>query len=187
MKTLAALSLLILSASAHGTNLLERTAILALKTAKASTTGTTNEHGGMLIERSSKLIEFVEPTPEGNPTSVTVIDKKQLHWGDRIVGTYHVHLCMAGYYHQYFSVQDVVVAIFSGVPEFMLDECTGDVHEFDPHQDKIHDTGIDGHIVGPHCELLIRHIPEGRIIGNINEIEPEHAGPAVDNNVGDCP
>jgi hypothetical protein len=34
---------------------------------------------------------------------------------------------------------------------------------------------------------LIRHIPEGRIIGDIGETEPEHEGPAVDTNVGDCP
>jgi hypothetical protein len=140
----------------------------------------------MLIGRNSS-IEFLEPTPEGNEVSVTVINRKLLGADGVLLGTYHVHLCMAGYYHQYFSVQDVVVAVLSGVPEFMLDECTGLIHEFDPHRDHVFDTGIDGHITGPHCELLIRHIPEGRIIGNIDETEPEHEGPAVDTNVGPCP
>jgi hypothetical protein len=149
------------------------------------------EHGGMLLTRSTLkgtvVLEYIEPTPEGNPTSVTVIDRKWLETNlATLVGTYHVHLCMTDYYHQYFSVQDVVVAILSGVPEFMLDECTGEIHEFDPMVDKVHDTGIDGHLMGPHCELLIKHIPSGRIIANLGETEPEHAGPAVDNNLPEC-
>jgi len=164
-------------------NLVELTAIAALIAAKHSATGTTDEHGGMIFNHPTDhgiVVEYIEPGG-GNAVSVPVIDRKLLKdKNGTLLATYHVHLCMAGYYHQYFSVQDVVVAILSGVPEFMLDECTGDIHEFDPMVDRVHDTGIDGHIAGPHCEDLPRHLPSGRVIGNIHEVEPEHVVPAAD-------
>jgi len=164
-------------------NLLQTIAMAALLAAKHSPSGTTNEHGGMLYGHPSDfgpVVEYVEPTPGGSPTSVTVVDRSQLGPDDVLLGTYHVHLCMEGYYHAYFSTTDVVTAILSGVPEFMLDECTGEVHEFDPHQDRVHDTGIDGTICGPNGEALKRHLPSGRIIGNIHESEPLHSGPKGD-------
>lgn len=180
MKTLGLLLTLFLALPAMATNLVERTAIEALKAAKHSDTGLTNEHGGMIYGHpsdSGPVVEFVEPTPHGSPTSVIVVDRKLLGSEDVLLGTYHIHLCLNGYYHAYFSTADVMTAIFSGVPEFMLDECTGEVHEFDPHKDKVRDTGIDGFIGGPNCERLARHLPSGRIVGNINEVEPPHDVP----------
>ena len=168
------------SPRAQATNLLERTAIEALRAAKHSATGTTNEHGGMLYWHHSDdgpILEFLEPTPAGSPTSVIVVNKDLLSGDDELTATYHVHLCMNGYYHAYFSTQDVIVSILTGMPEFMLDECTGDVHEFDSRRDKIHDTGIDAKTCGPNGEELDRHLPSGRIIGNIGETEPLHNAP----------
>ena len=165
---------------ASANTLLENTAVAALIAAKHSATGTTLEHGGMLVRRQTDwglVIEYFEPTPEGSQTEVTVLARALLGEGDMLVGPYHLHLCMTDYYHGYFSVRDVITAIFSGVPEFMLDECTGEVHEFDPKVDKVHDTGIDAHIKGPNGERQDKHIPSGRIIADIGETEPEHQGP----------
>ena len=171
--------LLALAAPAFAANgLLEHTAVNALRAAKHTSTGTQLEHGGMLISRDTpygRTLEYVEPTAEGKEASVTVIDRTFLHKGDVLVGTYHLHLCMFDYYHQYFSRQDVITAIFSGVPEYMLDECTGLVHVFDPKVDKVHGPGsIEAHITTPDGKGARVHLPMGRIIEDIGEIEPMH-------------
>jgi len=175
------LLLIFLGAPAMANSQLERTAIEALRVAKHSPTGKEFEHGGMLIGKHTDygyVVEYLEPQPHGSATGVTVFQKDLLAVDNVLVGSYHIHLCMADYYHAYFSATDVITALFSGVPEFMLDECTGDVHEFDPRVDKIRGPGsIDAHISGDHGESLARHLPAGRIIGNIGETEPEHVGP----------
>jgi len=151
--------------------LLQSTALLALGAAYDSPTGTTVEHGGMLYQRGD-LIRYMEPHL-GDPTGVRVIDRSLLQPGDILLATYHVHLCLAGYYHDLFSKQDVVAAFFTGIPEFMLDECTGEVHEFYSKEDKIRDTGRDVHIFGTKCEDVLIHLPAGRIVGNIGETQTE--------------
>jgi hypothetical protein len=148
---------------------LQDLAVQALKAAHNSKTGATVEHGGMLI-RNGESIRFVEPR-QGQETTIRVIDRDVLNPGDYIAGTYHTHLCMSGYYHQVFSTQDVVMAIFSGLPEFMLDECTGEVHEFNTKIDKLRDTAIVGHLFGENCEKVDKYLPAGIIVGNIGVTE----------------
>lgn len=180
MKILLFLASILLMQPVFSMSLVERTAILALKEAKHSPTGMTREHGGMIFQRDSEfgpLIEYLEPIQGGKFDGVRVIDKDQLQPNDKMVATYHIHICMKDYYHAVFSYQDIVVAILSGTPEFMLDTCTGDIHEFDPKVDKIHDTGIEAHLFGPDCEKVDRHLPAGRIIGNIGETEEERIAP----------
>lgn len=174
MKTLILVLCAFFMQPVFAVNVIEQTAILALQEAKHSLTGKTIEHGGMIFARNSdfgSLVEYLEPIQGGKFDGVRVIDKDQLLKTDKMIGTYHIHLCMNGYYHQVFSTQDVIVAVLSGVPEFMLDECTGEVHEFDATVDKVHDTGIEAELFGSDCEKVVRHLPAGRIIGNINEIE----------------
>src|SRR5271157_2529722 len=153
-------------------SLLETTAILALKTAKDSPTGTTLEHGGMIYGHpsdSGPIVEFMEPTPGGSSVAVRVVNLDLLKSGDILLATYHLHLCMTGYYHALFSTQDVIAAILTGVPEFMLDECTGEVHELDlvglraPFiAEKIHETGHEAKLFGSDCEKIIRILPAGK-------------------------
>lgn len=162
-------------------SLLEDAAILALKEAKHSPTGTTLEHGGMIYGHPSAdgpVIKFIEPNSGGQFDGVQVVDKSLLKPGDVLLATYHVHLCMNDYYVDRFSSQDVVAAIFTRVPEFMLDECTGDVHEFDVSDqpfdgivEQIRATGKESHLFGPHCEDVIKLLPTGKIVGNIGETE----------------
>lgn len=162
--------------SALAADLLERTAVQALKAAKHSPTGMQVEHGGMIISRqtaSGRVLEYIEPTGDGDPTSVTVLNRKLLGPDDELVATYHIHLCMDGYIHAYFSTADVITAVFSSRPEFMLDSCTGLVHEFDPAVDKVHGPGSQDFVVAtPDGNGKLRHLPSGRIIGDIGETEP---------------
>jgi hypothetical protein len=160
---------------------LQQDAVQALLAAKHNPTGTRFEHGGMLYAEwtpQGPLYRYLEPTAGGSPDHVRVIDKTLLKRSDVLLGTYHLHLCFAAkdwiYFHQYFSTTDVITAFISGVPEFMLDECTGDVHEFDPKVDKIRDTGIDTFVTNDKCKKIKRHLPTGRVIANIHEIEPPH-------------
>lgn len=153
---------------------LQDTAVAALKAAHDSATGTIVEHGGMLIRNAQGELHFVEPHV-GEETGTQVVDFKILKPGDLFMGTFHTHLCLAHYYHWVFSKQDIISAFLTGVPEFMLDECTGEVHEFDSRADHIADTAITAHIFGKNCEDLEVRLPAGRIVGNIGETEAMHA------------
>jgi hypothetical protein len=159
--------------------ILEHTAIEALRVAKHSANGTMIEHGGMLVRHNSfvgPMYEYIQ-MPPGRFAGVTVVDMKLLGETDELIGTYHVHPCMNGYANSMFSQTDVITAIFSRVPEFMLDSCTGLVHEFDAKIDKIHDTGEDVRIDDGSPSGKEVHLPYGRIIGDIEETEPKHDAP----------
>jgi hypothetical protein len=165
---------------------LQQTALQALLAAKHSPTGTTYEHGGMLYAQwtpQGPLYRYVEPDEHGSPTGVRVIDKTILARSDALLGSYHLHLCMPGYIHDYFSTQDVVTALLTGVPEFMLDECTGLIHEFDPAVDHIGDPGFKVfNIDDGTCTGIKRRLPPGRIIYDIHEKESQHNNPDDDRN-----
>jgi proteasome lid subunit RPN8/RPN11 len=162
---------------------IQNTAIAALKAAYDKPNGTVYEHGGMIVENSGAL-RWVEPHPDNaSRDSVYAVDRKMLAKGDVMVGTYHTHPCMTDYYVPYFSTADVILAYFTAVPAFILDECTGDVHEFFSLVDEIHDTGDDLPVRGANCKRIIRHLPTGRIVGNIGEHDVEHDNPDKD----DCP
>jgi proteasome lid subunit RPN8/RPN11 len=159
---------------------LQDKAIEVLRQAHDAVNGSIYEHGGMLVENRGTL-RFIEPHPDNaSPDSVNVTDRRALRPGDMLVGTYHTHPCMRGYYHQYFSTPDVIVAMFTAVPAFMLDECTGDVHEFFAAIDSIHDTGDYLSVRGAHCKKIVRHLPIGRIVGNVGVADPEHVNDEKD-------
>jgi hypothetical protein len=163
-----------LARAAAATTPLQDKGVAALRQAHDEPNGSSFEHGGMIVENQGTL-RFIEPFPENDqPDRVQSYDKRALLFGDRMVATYHTHPCMRDYYHQYFSTPDVIVAMFSAVPMFMLDECTGDVHEFFALVDGVHETGDDVEVCGPHCEKKIVHLPSGRIVGNIGVADPEH-------------
>ena len=172
------LLLLCVAMTTHASTSLQEEAVRALKDAHDSPNGALYEHGGMIVENQGTL-RWIQPTPDNaQADGVRVLDRTLLLHGDRIVATYHTHPCMREYYHQYFSTADVIVAMLSGVPEFMLDECTGEVHEFFSLVDKVKDTGIDALVDGPNCKRLKRHLPTGRIVGNIGVVEAAHEAPS---------
>lgn len=177
-KTLALAILLQIGTQAHANSVLEHTAINALRIAKQESLVDHHEHGGMLYRMDTPygpIVEYMEPEDGSLATKsgVRVIDMNKLPVGAKLIATYHVHPCLAGYYHQVFSKTDVIAAFMHGLPEFMLDECSGLVHEFDPHVDKPRDTGIEAEIVGPNGEGITIHLPSGRIIADIGETMTE--------------
>jgi hypothetical protein len=151
---------------------LEHTAIEALRVAKHLDV----EHGGMLVRRQTDygpVYLYIE-MPPGDRTGVKVIDRSQLLEGDTLVGIYHTHLCLTGYAYGLYSRMDVTTAIFSGLTSFMLDECTGLVHEFNAKIDNIKATGENVIITdddGGNVRSV--HLPAGRIVGDIGQTESE--------------
>jgi len=173
----------LIGSAAFANTTLQQKAIEALRVAHDEPNGSVYEHGGMLVENNGSL-RYIEPHPDNDqPDGVIALERRALLTGDRVVGTYHTHPCMVGYYHAYFSVPDVVIAIFSAVPSFMLDECDGSVHEFFTLVDKVHETGDDVEVRGEHCEKRYVHLPTGRIVGNIGVSDPPHENGAKT----DCP
>ena|SRR5271165_634219 len=173
----------LIGSAAFANTPLQDKAIEALRQAHDEPNGSIYEHGGMIVENQGSL-RWIEPHPENDsPDSVLSLDKHALIAGDRMVATYHTHPCMAGYYHAYFSIPDVIIAIFTAVPSFMLDECTGEVHEFFTLVDKVHETGDDVEVRGAHCEKKYVHLPTGRIVGNVGVSDPPHYNDAK----ADCP
>lgn len=165
---------LFFAAPAVANSIIEHTAVNGLRVAKKESLADHREHGGMIFLLETEfgpIVQYLEPRDGGDRTAVRVIDKSKLPPGAVMVGTYHVHICMNGYYHEVFSKTDLIVAVISGVPEFMLDECTGLIHEFDTKLDRVRDTGIDANIVGSHGESVHIHLPSGRVIEDIGETE----------------
>jgi hypothetical protein len=92
---------------------------------------------------------------------------------DRVVGLYHSHPCASrSYYSQYFSPNDLISVFFYNVPSFILDECTGDVHEFDPAQDKVRSGKVEW-IKRKDGTSHKVYLPAGRIVGNIGDRGPD--------------
>jgi len=94
--------------------------------------------------------------------------------GDTLVGLYHTHPCATGvYFSQYFSPQDLIAPRFFRVPAFILDECTGRVHEFDPQIDRVEDSA-DIRVIarrdGTSRRVLL---PKGRLVGDIGDQGPD--------------
>lgn len=119
--------------------------------------------GYSMFPRTIKMVDAVEMNPE-----------KQRVPGDTLVALYHTHPCKPReYFPQYFSPQDLISAFFWHVPTFMLDECTGDVHEFDPAVDKARDTGVLVVIKQKNGRPRRVRLPAGRIVGNIGDRGPD--------------
>ena len=62
---------------------------------------------------------------------------------------------------------------FYHVPTFMLDECTGQVHEFDPARDRARDTGTVVTVARKDGSQRQFHLPAGRIVGDIGDRGPD--------------
>jgi hypothetical protein len=102
--------------------------------------------------------------------------EKQRTPGDILVGLYHTHPCNSdAYFPQYFSPQDLVSAFFWHVPTFILDECTGEVHEFDPLRDRAADTGTVVRVLRKDGSRTWVRLPSGRVVGDIGDQGPDLA------------
>jgi hypothetical protein len=97
----------------------------------------------------------------------------QLASGDVLVGLYHTHPCVPDvYFSQYFSPQDLIAPRAFHVPAFILDECTGLVHEFDPQLDQVEDSADIRVIVRRDGSSRRVLLPKGRLVGDIGDRGP---------------
>jgi proteasome lid subunit RPN8/RPN11 len=153
---------------------MQETAVRALRWAFYAPNGYRWEYSGILIIRDGQLGYSAFPRTLKKVDAVEMDPNKQRASGDTLVALYHTHPCKPReYFPQYFSPQDLVSAFFWHVPTFILDECTGDVHEFDPTLDRARDTGVA--VVIRLKDGRSRHVrlPAGRIVGNIGDRGPD--------------
>ena len=153
---------------------MQATAVHALRWAFYAPNGYRWEYSGILTLRAGQLGYSAFPRTLRMVDAVEMDPEKQRVAGDTLVGLYHTHPCKPQeYFPQYFSPQDLISAFFYHVPTFILDECTGDVHEFDPMQDRARDTGVAVTITQKNGTTRKVRLPAGRIVGNIGDVGPD--------------
>ena len=153
---------------------IQRAAVRALRWAFYAPNGYRWEYAGILVVHEGELGYSAFPRTLKKVDAVEMDVDRQLTPGDTLVGLYHTHPCKPEeYFPQYFSPQDLVSAFFWHVPSFFLDECTGDVHEFDPKQDEAHSTGVVVTVLRRDGTPRRVRLPAGRTVGNIGDRGPD--------------
>ena len=161
-------------ASAFETDTIQGTAVRALRWAFYAPNGYRWEYSGILIRRDGELGYTLSPRTLKKVDAVEMDPAKLRAPGDMLVALYHTHPCSPReYFPQYYSPQDLISAFFYRVPAFILDECTGDVHEFDPAVDQVSDTGVVVEIQTKSGRTRHVRLPAGRVVGNIGDQGPD--------------
>jgi proteasome lid subunit RPN8/RPN11 len=153
---------------------LEVAAVRALRWAFYASNGYRWEYSGILVIHDGQLRYSASPNTLKKVDAVEMDVEKQRAPGDTLVGLYHTHPCKSDeYFPQYFSPQDLVSAFFWHVPTFILDECTGEVHEFDPLRDRAADTGTVVRVLRKDGTRTWIRLPAGRVVGDIGDQGPD--------------
>ena len=154
---------------------LRSTAVQALRWAFYYPNGYRWEYSGILVvTRDGTLKHSIVPITLKQVDAVEMKVDNGREPGDVLVGLYHTHPCKSEqYFSQYFSPQDLVSAFFYHVPTFILDECTGEVHEFDPMHDNPGDTGAIVSVLRKDGSHHWMHLLGGRIVGDIGDTGPD--------------
>jgi hypothetical protein len=153
---------------------LQATAVRALRWAFYAPNGYRWEFSGILTTRAGQLVYSPFPRTLKLVDAAEMDVGKQLVSGDTLLGLYHTHPCKPGtYFSQYFSPADLISAFFWHVPTFILDECTGKVHEFDPVQDRAADSGIVVRMLMRDGRKRWIRLPAGRVVGDIGDQGPD--------------
>jgi hypothetical protein len=153
---------------------LQSMATRALRWAFYAPNGYRWEYSGILVTHQGELRYSPFPRTLQKVDAVEMDADKQRAPGDVLVGLYHTHPCKSDeYFSQYFSPQDLVSAFFYRVPSFILDECTGKVHEFDPVHDVAADTGTVVAVMRKDGTRKWLRLPSGRVVGDIGDQGPD--------------
>jgi len=157
-----------------GSEALETAAVSALRWAFYAPNGYRWEYGGILVLHEGEVMYNAFPRTLKKVDAVPMDAYKQLNPGDKLIGLYHTHPCKSKeYFSQYYSPQDLVSVYYYHVPSFILDECTGEVHEFDPAVDRVRSSGAVVTVVQRNGARRVVHLPAGRIVGNIGDRGPD--------------
>ena len=168
------LALLAPSAASADESELQALAVRALRWAFYAPNGYRWEYSGVLTTREGQPGYSVAPRTLKMVDAVEMDADKLRTPGDTLIGLYHTHPCKPEeYFSQYFSPQDLVSAFFYHVPSFILDECTGEVHEFDPAQDRAFETGTVVKVMRKDGSRNWVRLPAGRVVGNIGDQGPD--------------
>jgi hypothetical protein len=153
---------------------LQAVAVRALRWAFYAPNGYRWEYSGILEVHNGEIVYTVAPRTLKMVDAVEM-DADKLHTpGNVLVGLYHTHPCKPDeYFSQYFSPQDLVSAFYYHVPSFILDECTGEVHEFDPMHDRAADTGTVVKVIRKDGKRLWVRLPSGKVVGDIGDEGPD--------------
>ena len=153
---------------------LQAMATRALRWAFYAPNGYRWEYSGILVTHDGQLQYSPFPSTLQKVDAVEMDADKQRAPGDVLVGLYHTHPCKSEeYFSQYYSPQDLVSAFFYRVPSFILDECTGKVHEFDPVHDVAADTGTVVAVMRKDGSRKWLRLPSGRVVGDIGDQGPD--------------
>lgn len=147
---------------------LEHVAVAALKDLRQLPSADQWEYSGFIVYRDDAYLYTMFPHTDKLHAGVMFDIRAHMLPNDKLAGIYHNHPCYSlTYFTSYFSIPDIISAKFYGVPAFMLDNCTGEVHEFDWSVDTVRGTGDDKTVFFEDGTTKILHLPKGRIIGNI--------------------
>ena len=129
------------------------------------------ECGGIIALRPSDHKYVVGPV-QSSRSGDSVHFERNAPLGWKVVANYHSHPCLPDtHYVDFFSPEDLMGDTMNKEPGFMVNLCTGDVHEFDPSRDSPNDTLVgDEGIYSTH----------GRTVGNIGKspsVEPSLGTP----------
>lgn len=108
------------------------------------------EYGSIVVYKNGKYYHKDLLTDKKENKVYLAVRKLQAP-DEQLVALYHVHPCNKKYWSERHSLPDVSISLYWGVPSFVLDSCTGNVHEYDE--------GIEG--------ANVTQPIEGRIVGNI--------------------
>lgn len=166
-----ALALLVSACAPAG--MLEHTAVAALHDLRTQPHAAEWEYSGVIVYRAGTYQYSGFPHTDHFRDHTLLDVEGQMQPGDKLMAIYHNHPCYSTtLWTNYFSVTDIISAKFYGVPTFMLDVCTGDVHEFDWTVDKVKGSGADVGVITPSGAKKVLHLPSGRIVGNIGVTSP---------------
>jgi hypothetical protein len=155
-------------------NSLESAAVHSLRWAFYAPNGYRWEYSGILVMHDGVIMNNAFPRTLRKLDAVPMDVGQELNPGDTLVGLYHTHPCKSKeYFSQYYSPQDLISVYYYRVPSFILDECTGDVHEFDPSVDEPRRSGAVVTVTRLDGTPRRVHLPSGRIVGNIGDQGPD--------------
>jgi hypothetical protein len=142
-------------------------AIAALTQAFNMPHGHEVEYGGAIFDEGKGLEHTLPPHTDAANDHVQLNPQLVIPPGAKFLAVFHTHPCMpTTHYPEYFSPQDIGMALLVGVPSYVLNECTGEVHVYDPSADM--PTGVVPPARSDDApNAFSLHLFAGRLVGNI--------------------
>jgi hypothetical protein len=123
------------------------------------------EYGGV-IEKTPKGYAAAVPTTLHHGMDVSV-DMDPEDYDFPIAAGYHVHPCLKNAYPGVFSPPDLASARSTHTPEYILDECTGDIHYWAPGDGYMSLDDMEKMGVNPMQLAMGVQLSAGKIVGHI--------------------